>query len=100
MPLLSSFLSLGMLLAIEDSLSSSSAAESGTVAAWGYRGTGQLDFPSGLTNVSAVSLGSAHGLALTDKHTVIAWGNNSFPFLTNIPPNLTNVLAVAASSTH
>jgi hypothetical protein len=95
-----SFLSVWVLLAISGGLSTIVAAESGTVAGWGYYDSPQLVLPIGLTNVLAVSVGSAHCLALTDTHTVVAWGNNSFPFLTNMPPSLTNVVSVAAGAAH
>ncbi len=75
------------------------AAESGTVTGWGFSGFKQLDFPPGLTNVVAISVGPQHCLALRDNHTVVAWGENS-SLQTNVPPDLTNVVAIAAGATH
>src|SRR6266478_5885584 len=71
------------------------AAQSGTIAGWGYSAVDQLDFPAGLTNIVAVSAGRYHILALRNDHTVVAWGNNTQGQI-SVPPGLTNVAAVAA----
>ena len=71
--------------------------EDGTVAAWGLNTEGQATVPKGLSNVVAVSAGSAHSLALRADGTVAAWGRN-VEGQTNIPPQLTNVIAIAAGS--
>jgi alpha-tubulin suppressor-like RCC1 family protein len=71
----------------------------GSVSTWGYNGSGQLGIGthngpglcgfgedacsqtpvavSGLSGVVAVAAGGAHGLALLNNGTVMAWGNNS-----------------------
>jgi alpha-tubulin suppressor-like RCC1 family protein len=40
-----------------------------------------------------------HDLALKRDGTVVAWGNNSSG-QTNVPPDLTNVIAIAAGANH
>ena len=39
----------------------------GTVTAWGWNVYGQTNVPLGLSNVTAIGAGSAHGLALRPK---------------------------------
>ncbi|PYJ01789.1 MAG: hypothetical protein DME25_17490, partial [Verrucomicrobia bacterium] len=74
----------------------------GTVVGWGARSWnqfqydfGQLQPPPGVSNLVAVSTDHDHSLGLRDDGSVIAWGN---PFLTNVPPGITNIQAVAASN--
>lgn len=97
--------------------------DDGTVWAWGapypgsdlsYFGAGQKDNGSilikidGLTNVTAISAGSSHSLALKDDGTVWAWGFNLDGQLgdgtynnSNIPvrvKNLNNITAISAGA--
>lgn len=70
------------------------------VAIWGgtdISPTIGLFVPNGLTNVTAVSAGEYHSLALKqDGHVVAwAWGSNTYGE-TNVPPDLTNAVAVVA----
>src|SRR5438874_2859637 len=62
----------------------------GTVAAWG---NGWTD--PGVSNVVAISAGWVHALGLQTNGNVIGWGQNIDGDL-NIPPGLTNPLALAA----
>ena len=62
----------------------------GTVTAWGDNSAGQLGIGTtgnnivtpkaigGLTGVTAIAAGFAHGLALLANGTVMAWGDNSY----------------------
>ena len=52
-----------------------SQSADGRVVAWGANGAGQSTVPSGLSNVVAISAGSAHSVALKSNGTVIAWGS-------------------------
>ena len=45
-----------------------------TVEAWGGYFEGQLNVPTGLTDVIAVSAGDFHSVALRQDGTVLAWG--------------------------
>jgi alpha-tubulin suppressor-like RCC1 family protein len=38
----------------------------GTVVAWGDNSSGQTNLPVGLTNVTAISAGGSHNLAVTN----------------------------------
>ena len=72
---------------------STARAESGIVA-WGDALLWQNNVPAGLTNVIAISAGSNHALALSVDAQIAAWAG---PFSsTNIPPELTNTITVAA----
>lgn len=69
----------------------------GTVAGWGtrYYGSLPLEIPSGLSNVVSITGGNGHFLALHADGSLTAWGEN-WAGQTNIPTDLTNVVAVAA----
>ena len=71
----------------------------GTVVAWGRNDYGQATVPAGLTNVTAISAGLYHGVALRSDGTVVAWGNNSRG-QTNVPAGLSGVVAVSAGWWH
>jgi hypothetical protein len=49
-----------------------------------------------MDDVIAIAAGQEHSLALRANGTVVAWGDNSHG-QTNVPPGLTNVIAIAAS---
>ncbi len=69
----------------------------GTIVTWGYPLTGA---PTNLSNVVAIAAGGHQFcLALTADKTVVAWGYNGLG-QTNVPPEATNVLAVAAGLDH
>ena len=53
------------------------------------------DVPINLTNVTAITAGFEHTLALKDDGTVVAWGDNEHGQC-DVPINLTNVTAIAA----
>jgi alpha-tubulin suppressor-like RCC1 family protein len=69
----------------------------GTVVAWGWNPYGQTDVPAGLANVRAISVASlgSYCMALKADGTVASWG-----WLHNVPPDLTNVMAIAAGAAH
>ncbi len=67
------------------------------VVAWGASDRGQLNVPTGLGAVCAVSAGFGHGLALKADGTVVAWGDNTFG-TTNVPVGLSGVVAIAAGN--
>src|SRR4051812_17194298 len=87
-----STLVLALVIACQGAAFRLKAAQSGIIAVWGYQYSFSANVPTGLTNVLAVGIGSNHGLALRNDHTVVAWGNNTAGQL-NIPPGLTNVVA-------
>src|SRR4051794_12216764 len=64
-------------------------------------GNGPLSAPQTVTNAMAVSIkaSGSHALALLDNGRVFAWGNNSYG-QTNVPADLTNVIAIAAGGFH
>jgi len=51
-----------------------------------------------LTNVTAISAGDYHSLALTSDGLVRAWGSFNTSYQTNVPLDLTNVIAISAGS--
>ena len=104
----------------------SAAAAGGSASGWGYNSYGQVGNGSptktgcqclptptpvlGLSDVSQISLGYAHGLALHSNGTVTAWGYNAMGQLGNgttsesatpVPVSgLSNVVAVDAGYEH
>jgi glucose/arabinose dehydrogenase len=71
----------------------------GTITGWGYPSATQFDFPLGLTNVTAISAGEQHVMALLSNETVVAWGYDDYGQL-DVPNGLTNAVAIAAGSYH
>ncbi len=65
----------------------------GTVASWGPELA-----PPGLSNITAISAGGGFYLALQTNGTIVAWGRNDHG-QTNVPSDLTNVVAISASMT-
>ena len=64
----------------------------GNVVSWGQ----SHEVPAGLTNVVDVATwGNGNSMALTAEGRVVAWGPNGYG-QTNVPPSLTNVIAMAA----
>jgi alpha-tubulin suppressor-like RCC1 family protein len=72
----------------------------GFVDGWG---SDLAAIPAGLTNIIAVAAGlhdsGTHNLALRADGSVVAWGAN-FWGQTNVPTNLTNVVAIAVGGRH
>ena len=66
-----------------------------TVAGWGDNSVGQLSLPAGLTDVTAISAGGTHSLALQTLGTVVGWGDNTYGQATP-PAGLTDVTAISA----
>ena len=56
---------------------------------------GQLDVPTGLSNVVAIAAGYDHSVALQSNGVVTVWGDNTYG-QTNIPPGLGNVVTITA----
>ena len=71
----------------------------GTVAGWGYNGSGQTVAPVMATNGVMVAAGEYHSAVLQSDGTVVAWGLNTSG-QTNVPAGLSNVVAVAAGEAH
>ncbi len=71
----------------------------GRVQVWGDGSLGQTNVPAGLTNVTAVSAGAYHALALKNDGSVTAWGYNAFR-QTNVPSGLANVVEVSGGVQH
>ena len=70
----------------------------GTVVAWGvwyYDGVTPVSVPAGLSNVVSVTGGIGHIIALRADGSLVAWGSNTYGE-TNIPPEATNIVAIAA----
>jgi alpha-tubulin suppressor-like RCC1 family protein len=68
----------------------------GAVVGWD-----SITVPAGLTNIIAISssAGAYYDLALKADGTVVAWGDNTWG-QTEVPPGLTNVVAIAAGWYH
>jgi hypothetical protein len=64
------------------------------VAMWGANYAGQLNVPTNLNNVVAISGAYDHNLALKTNGLVVAWGDNIFGQST-VPASLSNAVAVA-----
>jgi hypothetical protein len=75
---------------------------SGTVVAWGSNSVGQTDVPAGLSDVTAISAGGFHNLALKNDGTVVAWGcGQAYNYgQCTVPAGLSAVAAVAAGQWH
>jgi Regulator of chromosome condensation (RCC1) repeat/Immunoglobulin I-set domain len=69
----------------------------GTIVAWGDNTLGQINTPTGLSNVVAVATGRAFSLALKSDGSVRAWGFNWYG-QTDVPVDLTNVVAISAGA--
>lgn len=67
----------------------------GAVVAWGRNDFKQADAPPGLTNVTAVAIGTSHSLALKQDGSVVGWGTDGFRQVT-LASAFSNVVAVAA----
>jgi hypothetical protein len=77
------------------------ASASGTVVAWGDNSRGQTDVPAGLSDVTAISAGAWHNLALKSDGTVVAWGCGSYAYgQCTVPAGLSGVTAVDAGQWH
>lgn len=79
----------------------------GTVSRWGQDAPGlgceqigaQLDPPTGLEDVVAISAGSRQALALRADGTVVAWGSGAMPGFDGTPPDQwSNIVAVSAGN--
>ena len=67
----------------------------GEVVAWGTNIYAEIEMPTDLTNVVAISAGPALSLALRADGAVAAWGDNEFGQC-NVPTNLVDVVAISA----
>ena len=68
----------------------------GMAVAWGEDDSGESDYPTNLTNVSAIAAGASNSVAALDNGTVVQWG---YPWA-SVPVNLSNVVAVSAGYSH
>ena len=72
----------------------------GPVVAWGgVNEFGQLNVPSNLSGVKAISAGGVHNLALKEDGTVVAWGGNYYGQI-GVPEGLSGVKAISAGLSH
>ena len=73
----------------------------GTVVAWGSNLQSQSNVPPGLSDVTAISAGRVHGLALKGDGTVVAWGCATEEYATcAVPAGLSGVVAISAGGVH
>ena len=77
----------------------------GTVVVRGSNTLGVLDVPAGLTDVTSISCGGNHVLALKKDGTVVAWGGQGSKKFdafgqAEVPPGLDHVIAIAAGGYH
>lgn len=70
----------------------------GTITAWGQECCGAISEATALSDVIALAVGGAHGLALMPDHRVQAWGYDDER--THVPASLANVAAIAAGIDH
>ncbi|PWU15579.1 MAG: hypothetical protein C5B50_15205 [Verrucomicrobia bacterium] len=71
----------------------------GSVIGWGDNTAGQLNIPAGLNDAVAIAAGNDFSLALKSDGRVVGWGANNNIFtapVTNPPPTVNNVVAIAA----
>jgi alpha-tubulin suppressor-like RCC1 family protein len=69
----------------------------GVPVAWGFSNLGQTNVPIGITNLSSCAVDYIHSVGLKTDGTVVSWGANwGTDGQTNVPPGLSNVVAVAA----
>jgi parallel beta-helix repeat protein len=66
---------------------------------WGDNSGGQINVPSGLSDVVAVAGGDYHTLALRQNGSLLAWGYNG-DGQTTIPSNLPPIVSIAAGAAH
>ena len=77
------------------------ASAFGTIVAWGSNLEGQTNIPAGLSDVTAISAGGYHNLALKNDGTVVAWGCGNYNNgQCTVPAGLSGVAAVAAGQWH
>lgn len=69
----------------------------GSVVAWGGNEFfyGETNVPSNLSNVVSIAAGSSHSLALKRDGSVVMWGRTMSGGISNVPPQATNVAALA-----
>ncbi len=89
------FAVLALVLALGGFYMAKAAVVSGAVTAWGGQFPEEIDVPSDLTDVVAISADASYTLALKSNGTVIAWGVNNHG-QTNVPAALTDVVAISA----
>ena len=80
-------------------LSPALAAIPGSVVVWGLNNNGQATVPASLTNVTAVTAGQFHTVALQGDGTVVVWGDNANG-QRNVPVGLSGVTAIAGGYDH
>ena len=62
---------------------------------------GLVDIPAGLNDVTAISAGFSHNLALKSDGTVVAWGEDPFGTgILNVPAGLNHIVAISAGLHH
>jgi alpha-tubulin suppressor-like RCC1 family protein len=79
-------------------LSVQSGSAATQVIAWGWNGYGQLNVPSGLTNVTAISAGQGTTLALNADGTLVQWGSINYDPTHQVPASLRAPRAISSGS--
>jgi alpha-tubulin suppressor-like RCC1 family protein len=78
--------------------------QDGKVMSWGANEVLAMSAPADLTNVVAIATWGDpafdHDLALRRNGTVFDWGSYGFGYSTQMPKDLTNVIAIAAGAGH
>ena len=76
----------------------------GSILVWGHPDPAVTNVPTEITPAIAVAAGNIVGgsytLAVRSNGTVLAWGTPSLESVTNVPPDLSNVVQVAAGNYH
>ncbi|MGI6606452.1 MAG: RCC1 domain-containing protein [Peptococcia bacterium] len=72
----------------------------GTVIAWGSTAYNRCAVPAELNTAIAIAAGEAHSLALRSDGTIVGWGNTNAAALSNLPPGLNHVIAIASTYRH
>ena len=71
-----------------------------TMTMWGNPYGGITSVPSGLNDITAISAGIFHTMALRSNGMVVSWGENSSGVDTTVPSGLNSVIAIAAGGKH
>lgn len=77
---------------------SATLRDDGTVVDWGNNEWDQLSVPEDLSDVVAIDVDGSHGLALRADGSVVIWGGDTPAGRPTLPPGLSDVVAVSASS--
>lgn len=82
-----------------DAWGDTSRIEGNLPYSFGSFDVGKIRVPATLNQVTAISAGNDHSLALREDGSVVAWGSNEFGQV-SVPTGLTQVVAIAAGVRH